>query len=117
RQNHDAVLLGNGTLLVAGGDDGGGFNSYSEAEVYDPVLDQWNNTPSMLNPRTYFTMSALANGDVLVAGGFTGGSGGPTSAVEIYDPNLAGGTWSPVSPMVEVREAHTATTLKDGTIL
>ena len=113
RGDHTATLLPNGQVLVAGGDDGGAFNS---AELYNPVTNSWTATGSLLAARTYHTATLLTSGKVLVAGGETGGLYGQAmSSAEIYDP--ATGIWSATGPMTAARCYHTATLLPNGQVL
>lgn len=59
---HTATLLGDGTVLIAGG-------SGNEVELYDPVAGTWSPTASLLMPRGGHSANMLGNGKVLVAGG------------------------------------------------
>jgi hypothetical protein len=56
----------------------------------------------------------MANGLVLVAGGFDG-STGAVSEAELWDPST--GLWSPTGANVVARGYHTATELRNGTVL
>src|SRR5215217_2711562 len=73
RAYHTATLLGNGTVLVAGGIGSTG-TSTSSAELYDPATGIWTATGSMGTAHHNHTATLLTNGNVLVAGG--GGSTG-----------------------------------------
>jgi hypothetical protein len=73
RENHIAVLLTDGTVLVAGGDysyatDSNGW-IWASAEIYNPVAGTWSITGSMSTPRASAAATPLSNGAVLVAGG------------------------------------------------
>jgi hypothetical protein len=104
RSNHQAVLLQNGEVLVAGG--GSVSNPLASAELYDPSTGVWTATSSMNTARSNFSLTLLTNGQVLAVQG--------TSA-ELYNP--ATGTWtvtgSPTSPVA----GPNAALLLDGQVL
>lgn len=102
-----AVLLNDGRVLVAGGDDDLGSDSI--ADVYDPWSAMFNSTGSMTYNRSAHTATLLPDGTVLVAGGDKFGT------AELYDPLK--GTFSATGTMTAPREAATATLLRDGTVL
>jgi hypothetical protein len=116
-----ATLLGDGTVLVAGGGKSG-----TASQLYDPVSGQWVATGSMTiarsGPETSaantagYTATLLLDGRVLVAGGATAAvPGGLLVDAEIYDP--VAGRWSATGSMVHARANHTATLLPDGRVL
>jgi WD40 repeat protein len=110
RGGHTATLLPNGTVLVAGGSGG------SSAEVYDPRTGRWTVTASMHEGREAHTATLLSNGEVLVAGGQGNGLPSQTlSSAELYDPRTS--RWMVTTPMHDARYGHTATLLRDGTVL
>jgi len=102
-----ATLLGDGTVLVAGGSAG------NSAELYHPNTGTWSATGSMAEGHAYGTITRLPNGEVLVAGGIPAAN--TIAASELYDP--ASGTWAVTGAMVTPRSYHSATLLKDGTVL
>jgi len=102
-----ATLLGDGTVLVAGGSAG------NSAELYHPDTGTWSATGSMAQGHEYGTITRLPNGKVLVVGGIPASS--TIAASELYDP--ASGTWVVTGAMVTPRSYHSATLLKDGTVL
>jgi N-acetylneuraminic acid mutarotase len=86
RAEHVAAMLGDGRLLVAGGNDrrlqasdaDEGFpDPTGSAEIYDPVADSWAPTVPLATPRAGASAVALPDGSVLVVGGY--GSWGPMS--------------------------------------
>ena len=110
RVGHQAVLLPDGHLLVAGG---GGVNGcLASAELYDPVANRWAATGSMTVPHAAYSLTLLPNGKVLAA---AGGCSSVSNIAEIYDP--ASGTWSRVANLQHVRESQSATLLQDGKVL
>src|SRR5262249_37820905 len=70
---HAAALLGDGTVLVAGGRAGNGANVpyvyYGTAERYDPASDSWSPAGTLDAPRGYHAMTVLPSGEVLLVGG------------------------------------------------
>jgi hypothetical protein len=103
RQDHQAVLLQNGQVLVAGGDDASG--TLASAELYNPSTGTWTTTGSMITGRYGFSLRLLPNGKVLAVQG--------TSA-ELYNP--ATGTWTTTgSPTSSVGGPNTL--LQNGEVL
>lgn len=81
RHKHDAVLLEDGSVLVAGGaDERDDKGQYKSAEVYDPETGLFSKVGDMNASRYKFqgTSVLLKNGMVLLMGG--------ASITEIYDP-------------------------------
>jgi hypothetical protein len=109
REFHTATLLGDGTVLIAGGSE-----CYATAELYDPVSGQSHATGSMTALRSGHTATLLNDGRVLVTGGSTLANGAVASA-EIYDP--ASATFNPTGNMSVARYGHTATLLANGKVL
>jgi hypothetical protein len=70
----------------------------------------------MAEARVGATSTVLRDGRVLVAGGFADGEGNDARAsAEIYD--AATRTWTRTGDMLGARAGHSATLLKDGTVL
>jgi hypothetical protein len=117
RAAHAATLLADGRVLLVGGPGTGPYYR-AFAEIYDPTTGTVRPTGSMITPRATPVATLLADGRVLVTGGGTGwwGQGGEALAsAELYDP--ATGTFSPTGSMGVARTGHTATLLRDGTVL
>ena len=112
RQWHTAVLLSDGSVLVAGGVAQDGVSA--SAERYEPANGAWHSTGAMTDGRYLQTATLLADGRVLVAGGLSADNDGLRSA-ELYDPTT--GTWTVTGSMAEGRFGHTATLLPDGKVL
>lgn len=105
---HNAVLLNNGQVLIAGGDNA--TSALSSAELYNPSSGQFTPTGSMSIARSAATATLLSNGKVLVAGG------APSSAVaELYDP--IAGTFSNTGSLPSPRSAACAALLPNGNVL
>jgi len=114
RSGQTATLLANGTVLVAGGNNGDccfSSTSFATSEIYDPATGGWRRTGSMSVARSWHTATLLPSGKVLVAGG----TFDDRASAEIYDPET--GTWSPAANMTEPRSFHTATLLPVGKVL
>ena len=109
---HTATLLGNGKVLVTGGDNRNG-TTYATAELYDPATGIFtligNN---MTTKRSAHAATGLASGKVLIAGG---GSAGAMSTAEIFDP--ATERFTRTGNMHVGRFYSTATRLGSGKVL
>ena len=115
RDHVAGALLSDGSVLVAGGNDGKGTETsvLASAEVFDPATGQWSSAGSMSQPRQGHSLVPLADGAALVAGGDAGED--PFQSVEIYDPSSA--TWSNAPDMADARERFAAVVLQDGKVL
>jgi N-acetylneuraminic acid mutarotase len=110
-----AVVLADGSVLVAGGSRNG--QPLDTAERYYPSTDTWVAAGRLNLPRTQGTLTLLPDGRVLAAGGGIEGTPGwnSTASAEIFDPKT--GVWSMTAPMSVARARHTATLLPDGEVL
>jgi Kelch motif protein len=114
RDEHEAVRLVDGRVLVVGGRayDGPGLTS---AELYDPASGTWSATGSMIHPASNFRATLLPDGRVLVGDGFEDVPDHQVYGAELYDP--ATGTWAATGKPLGDGGRSTATLLTDGTVL
>lgn len=112
RTNHTATLLNDGTVLIAGGEDGSGI--LATAEIFDPVSGTSQPTKgSMTTARENHTALLLNDGRVLIVGGQN--TTGVLASAEAYDPKT--GTFASVGSLSQARQFHTATLLNDSTVV
>lgn len=119
-----AILLPNGKILEAGGNNDPGASAL--AEEYDPSSGVFIATGSMSAPRANYTATLLPDGKALIAGGRTAISTTFSGAVgtlyfccvasaDLYDPSTR--AFTAMGNMTTPRNYHTATLLRDGRIL
>jgi hypothetical protein len=110
---HTATLLGNGKVVIAGGDNRYG-TTYSTAELYDPATGLFTLVGNMMTTeRSGHTATLLTNGKVLLAGGAS--VGGSSSSAEVFDPTTE--EFTPTGSMSVGRFFFTATLLNGGRVL
>jgi len=115
RNYHTATLLttgpNSGKVLLAGGN-----SKNAVAELYDPAIGTFSTTGTMGSTRQRHTATVLSDGTVLMAGGSEFDANVDIlAAAEIFDPNTS--TFTGTGGLVTPRIVHTATLLKDGTVL
>ncbi len=119
RRGHTATLLPNGKVLVIGGTDGAA--ALKSAEIYDPVTELWTAvTGSMRFTRRWHTATLLTDNTVLVVGGVTGSetlNGVTTDGSTITEIYNGGAFTSVASQLPTAIQGHTATLLRNGSVL
>jgi hypothetical protein len=108
-----ATLLGNGQVLVTGGENPAVVAS---AELYDPASNSWSPAGTMSDARTEHTATLLGNGKVLVAGGGTDTYPYTLSSAELYVPDDAAPTITaqPSDQAVTAGDTASFTAAADG---
>jgi WD40 repeat protein len=111
--DHQAILLPDGKVLVVGGRSTAPV-ALSSCHLYDPAMNTWSQTGSLLRPRAKSTLTLLPDGKVLAAGGVARGNE-PLASCELYDP--ATGSWTPTGPMETPRFDGACLLLQNGDVL
>jgi len=118
RAEHTATLLGDGKVLITGGESDndvcGSSDALATAELYDPATDKFTVIAAALSTkRAYHTATMLPSGKVLIAGGKN--LSGQLASSDIYDPGA--NTFTPGSAMPNPWAGHTATLLTNENVL
>ena len=116
RGSHQASVLPDGTVLVAGGFGRTEQNAIASAEVFDPASGTWRAAGRLGKPRYAHTLTQLQDGRVLAAGGVEEETGEvATNTAELYDP--VSDSWTPVGALPRAVAYHTATLVPGGRVL
>ncbi|MFI0923902.1 Kelch repeat-containing protein [Streptomyces sp. NPDC021012] len=122
RNGHSATLLGDGRVLVAGGQRPRSRHdmlTLASAEIFDPVHETWEPTGAMTVARWHHVAVPLPGGRVLAVGGMVStvryGAGAALGLCEVYEPGS--GTWEPTGSLRAARAVHQAVPLPDGSVL
>jgi len=111
RIGHTAILLGNGQVLVAGGEDAQS-KPIATARTLQPVHRSVDRYRQSATPRIDHTATLRANGEVRVAGGV---SSTYTATAELYNPLT--GQWTATGSMTVPRPFAAAALLHNGQVL
>jgi hypothetical protein len=112
RDDHAAILLEDGRVLLAGGWTSDGVTA--STELYDPQSGRFTGGPDMSSPRAGIIAVLLEDGRVLLAGGFTDNR--PTVAsADLFDPKTD--SIEATGSLLVPRGAYAAARLGDGRVL
>ena len=115
REDETANLLGDGTVLVAGGIGSTG-HSVASADLYDPATDSFTSTAGpMTVARADQQAVTLLDGTVLLIGGVNS-SGNTISTAELYDPTSRS-FHQTTGSLLHARALFTANLLASGQVL
>jgi hypothetical protein len=107
-----AAVLGDGSLLVVGGDSHTGATA--SADLFNPATGKFApTTGAPVAARVFHCAALMPDGTVLIAGG--NGSTGRLSSTETYSP--ASGTFAGGPSMAYQRAQFTCSALGDGSVL
>jgi hypothetical protein len=113
RKSHTATLLGNGLVLIAGGN---GLNGDpAAAELYNPSTNTFSSTGNLNTPRDAHSATLLNDGTVLIAGGEPSPGGSALSSAELYNPSA--GSFTTTGSLNTASANHTATLLNSGKVV
>ncbi len=113
RSSQSTTVLGNGSVLLAAGQNGGANGGYlSSAELYNPATGKFTLTGSLNTPRILHTAHLLASGEVLIVAGNHFGS---IASAELYNPTS--GTFSNAASLNTPRQGHASVLLPNGEVL
>ncbi|MEM8932026.1 MAG: kelch repeat-containing protein, partial [Acidobacteriota bacterium] len=119
RSRHTATLVDAAQVWVIGGTDHpDDRRPLASVERFDLETRSWSSAPELTTARWGHTTTRLPSGDLLVVGGSIQPNDfnfDALSSVERFDRSL--GSWQPAAPLRRSRVFHTATLLRDGTVL
>lgn len=126
RRWHTSTLLPNGTVLVAGGIQGNGTDTFtilSSAEIFDPVSGTFSNATAMSTPRQMHQAVALQDGSILLLGGVTYSGTAPAVvplgilSAERFIPGSPGTFQATATSLATGRGLPTALRLSSGQVI
>ncbi len=115
---HTATLLPDGRVLIAGGQDQQIIQTHSVCEIYDPSTGTFTLTDTLKDHRSSHESILLPNGKILISGGIqttSPGFGITLNSCELYNP--INGTFSYTQNLLQPREGHEITLLKNEKVL
>lgn len=113
---HTGTSLSDGKVLITGGNDDWTCGGFAIAEIYDPSSGTFSAVGNMTASRDIHTATLLHDGTVLTTGGGAGWCSEATlDGAEIYEPSSQ--SFIAIGFMNRSRVYHTATLLKNGTVL
>jgi hypothetical protein len=122
RAFHTATLLGNGTVLLAGGAMDHSDNLTATGDIFDPATSTFSPTSnSMFEARGAHAAADVGSGlteRVLITGGVASGGIGTlftSNSAELYNPTTK--MFGFISGMHDTRAFQSATVLSDGRVL
>jgi hypothetical protein len=116
RSGHTETLLGNGQVLIAGGQNctsASSCTALNTAEIYNPVAGTFTAVGNLNAARFNATATLLNQGQVLIAGGLDGTN--YLTSAELYDPVAQ--TFTTTGNLNAARASATATLLNAGQVL
>ncbi len=113
---HTATMLPDGNVLIFGGVTSDG-QVLDNAELFLPQTKTFQPLSSgSLTPRAYHTATLLTGGEVLIVGGISNNNAETLNTAELWDPKTKIARVVPGN-LLSARHSHTATLLRDGTVL
>ncbi len=98
RDRPTATLLPDGSVLIAGGQNGP--TEPAQAERFDPRTEMFTTLPlPMTTPRMAHSAETLPDGTVLLSGGWSVSQAATTGNAEVYDPKTQAFTAVPTVPI------------------
>ena len=116
RYTHEAALMADGRVLVAGGWSAMTSDDVSKAstEIFDPAANRWSAGPPLGTARAEFVMVRLPGGRLLAVAGVDR-SGRLLDSAELL--GTAADAWAPTGKLAEARMWPAVALLPDGRVL
>ena len=98
RDRPTATLLPDGSVLIAGGQNGP--NEPASVELFDPKTETFKTLPGLLiTPRMAHSAETLPGGTVLLSGGWSTAEAATTKSAELFDPETQTFAQEPAVPI------------------